>query len=86
MEKEILQDDHFNYFIDENGMNIYGGSFDLYQRIKDLIKTPIRLNYPPSYREFLQAHGNLLITEFWICKKPIQQAFDGILNIISFGN
>jgi len=27
-----------------------------------------------------------LITEFWICKKPIQQAFDGILNIISFGN
>ena len=30
MEEEILQDDHFNYFIDENGMNIYNGSFDLF--------------------------------------------------------
>ena len=64
MEEEILQDDHFNYFIDENGMNIYGGSFGLFQRIKDLIKNPIRLNYPPSYREFLEKHRNLLITEF----------------------
>ena len=79
-------DEYFDYYLDGDEINIYGGSFDLFQRIKDLIKTPIRLNYPPSYREFLQKHGNLLITELWICKKPIQKAFDKILNVISFGN
>ena len=79
-------DSVYKYLYENEEMNIYGGSFDSFQRIKDLIKTPIRLNYPPSYREFLQSYGNLLVTELWICKKPIQKAFDQILNIISFGN
>ena len=47
-----------NRTMGENGMNIYGGNFDLFQRIKDLIKILIRLSYLPSYREFLQKHGN----------------------------
>ena len=50
------------------------------------IRSKLPSDYPPSYREFLQSYGNLLITELWICKKPIQKAFDQILNIISFGN
>ena len=59
-----MENSNFDYFLEDDVVNIYGGSFDLFQRIKDLIKTPIRLNYPPSYREFLQAHGNILITDF----------------------
>ena len=78
--------DQFDYYLEDDIINIYGGNFDLFQRIKDLIKSPIRLNYPPSYREFLQTYGGLAITDFWICKKPIQQAFDKLLNVISFGN
>jgi len=49
----------FDYFVEDDMLNIYGGSFNVFQRIKDLIKTPIRLNYPPSYREFLQVHDNI---------------------------
>ena len=78
--------DLYLYYLEDDAINIYGGNFDLFQRIKDLIKSLIRLNYPPSYREFLQTYGALAITDFWICKKPIQQAFDKLLNIISFGN
>ena len=48
-----MENSEFDYFVENDVVNIYEGSFDLFQKIKDLIKTPIRLNYLPSYREFL---------------------------------
>jgi len=59
-----MENSNFDYFVKNNMVNIYGENFDLFQRIKNLIKILIRLNYSPSYKEFLQAHSNLLITDF----------------------
>jgi hypothetical protein len=75
-----------NKLVFKTDEQIIGGSFDLFGRIKSLYTSPIRLNYPPSYRDFLSKYGDLLITDFWICKTLIQKTFDNILNVISFGN
>jgi hypothetical protein len=43
---------------------IITGSFDLFGKIKLLFTNPIRLNYPPNYRDFLSKYDDLLITDF----------------------
>jgi hypothetical protein len=42
-----------------------------FNRVKNLIVSPNRLNAPPYYRSFLENYGNILIKEIIVCKTPI---------------
>jgi len=82
-------DDDIQLENDLHGGNLFNSVAELFKngfnRVKNLITNPIRVNAPPYYRSFLETFGNLLIEEITICKTPIQAVFNGILNAISFG-
>jgi hypothetical protein len=56
-----------------------------FNRVKNLIVSPIRLNVPFYYRTFLENYGNILIKEIIVCKTPIQKTINTLLNVLSFG-
>ena len=72
------------------GGNLFNSIAEMFRsgfnRIKNLITNPIRLNSPTYYRSFLENYGNIKIKEILICKTPIQSTFNIILNAVSFGS
>ncbi|MBS1735274.1 MAG: hypothetical protein JSS98_01560 [Bacteroidetes bacterium] len=57
------------------------GTFD---RLKGYYKG-FRLDFPPKERAFLKLYGQYEITQITICRSPIHQALDSVLNILSLG-
>jgi len=71
------------------GGNLFNSVAELFKkginRVVSLVTNPIRVDAPPYYRDFLSTYGNLAIQQIIICKTPIQETFNTILNTISFG-
>jgi hypothetical protein len=45
----------------------------------------VRLDFPPKERALLQTYGNLEITHITVCRSPIVDALNKVLNVVSFG-
>jgi len=56
------------------------------QNIKDFITGRPTEMYPPQIRKFIQQHGNSQIGNVMVCRKPIQGAIQGLMNIVSLGD
>lgn len=56
----------------------------IFQRVKDVLKGK-RYDYPPSARVLLKSHGDEIIKEIMVYKKPIKKFFDTLLNVLSLG-
>lgn len=54
------------------------------KNIPEALKGP-RLNYPPFFRKFKKEYGDIPIKSIRVCKNPIQETFDTILNLVSTG-
>lgn len=54
------------------------------QNIPDALKGP-RKNYPPFFRDFKKKYGNIPIVNILVCKTPISETINTVLNLISSG-
>ena len=87
---DLADCDYMEYDNNEiHGGNLFNSIAEIFKngfnRIKSIIEDPIRVNAPPYYRSFLEKYGQIKINDIMICKTPIQETFNTILNAVSFG-
>lgn len=54
------------------------------KNIPEALKGP-RKNYPPFFRNFKKEYGDIPIISIRVCKNPIQETIDTILNLVTTG-
>ncbi|AIW01869.1 MAG: hypothetical protein YSLV5_ORF11 [Yellowstone Lake virophage 5] len=66
-----------------------GGIWDIIKtgvsRIKDVVSTGIRKDYPPSTRRLLAEIGNRPIIKMYIRRDPVQSIYNTVINLVSLG-
>ena len=66
-----------------------GGIWDIIKtgvsRIKDVVSTGIRKDYPPSTRRLLAEIGDRPIKKMFIRRDPVQSTYNTVINLISLG-
>jgi hypothetical protein len=65
--------------------SIKSGIGKVIKRVKDVVTTGIRSDYPPSVRKFLLEQGNSKITSMMVRRDPIGAPLNTVLNLISLG-
>jgi hypothetical protein len=65
--------------------SIKSGISKVIKRVKDVVTTGIRRDYPPSVRKFLLEQGNSKITSMMVRRDPIGAPLNTVLNLISLG-
>lgn len=65
--------------------SIKSGIGKVIKRVKDVVTTGIRRDYPPSVRKFLLEQGNSKITSMMVRRDPIGAPLNTVLNLISLG-
>lgn len=68
----------------QKGEGLYDDVKKGYENVKLAFQGP-RQSVPPVAREFLQKYGQGNIVELFVCRKPIIQAIEQTLNILSLG-